>query len=459
MPGGMRTPGNRGKPLPAFRTPPSAFCVALAACALAGCATPPAPNHRPDVSQAVEARFGQSVGDSGPRGENVVVPESLEQGKPLTEEQAVVIALWNNALFHEQLVELDLTRADLVQAKLLPNPEFVYYWPADNKPFKYLFDFPIESIWLRPMRVKAATAENERAAARLTQLALDLIRDTRQAYADLQLAHDRVKVAERAVELREYILKLAEGRLKAGDASELEVSTARIDALQSRQDLIRIGYEIPVAEERLRNLTGLSATALPLVPDNVAFDPRTLTDIDALVAEAIASRPDMLAAESAADASAARLRIARLSWVRFLGLLDATSGRVTGHEFSPALRMTVPIFNRNQGGIGRAEAELDQLERRKLTVHNQIVQDVRTSYARYQQARAELDLLKRKTRPEVESSIKRAEAAFAKGGVTYLIVLEMNRQLIDTYAREAQLFADLRRAWAELERSVGRRIK
>jgi cobalt-zinc-cadmium efflux system outer membrane protein len=59
----------------------------------------------------------------------------------------------------------------------------------------------------------------------------------------------------------------------------------------------------------------------------------------------------------------------------------------------------------------------------------------------------------------VEASIKRAEAAFAKGGVTYLIVLEMNRQLIDTYAREALLYADLRRAWAELERSVGRRVK
>ena len=110
-------------------------------------------------------------------------------------------------------------------------------------------------------------------------------------------------------------------------------------------------------------------------------------------------------------------------------------------------------------GIARAEAELDQLERRKLTVHNQIVQDVQTAFARYQQSRAELDALKGKTRPEVEAAIKRAQAAFEKGGVTYLLVLETNRQLIDTYAREAQLYADLRRAWAELERSLGRRLK
>ena len=45
-----------------------------------------------------------------------------------------------------------------------------------------------------------------------------------------------------------------------------------------------------------------------------------------------------------------------------------------------------------------------------------------------------------------------------KGNVPFLLVLETNRQLLDTFGREAQLHADLRRAWAELERAVGRRL-
>ena len=40
--------------------------------------------------------------------------------------------------------------------------------------------------------------------------------------------------------------------------------------------------------------------------------------------------------------------------------------------------------------------------------------------------------------------LHRAEAAYKLGSVTYLLVLESNRQLIDTYAREALLNADLR---------------
>jgi cobalt-zinc-cadmium efflux system outer membrane protein len=406
----------------------------------------------------VEARFGQPLG-AGPSPDQVLVPDGLADGQPLTEEQVVVLALWNNAAFHEALVELDLTKADLVQAGLLPNPEFIYFFSAVGKPFKYALEFPIEALYLRPLRLKATAAENERASARLTQLALDLIRDTRQTFADLRLAHDQVSVAELAVKIREHIAKLAEARFKAGDASALDVSTARIDALRAQQDLIRIKTDVAVAEERLRNLTGLSGFSFALVPEKTEFEPPAIGGLEELVAEAIQTRPDAIAADQAALAAEERLRIARIGWVRFLGILDATSGRLTGHEFGPALRFTVPIFNRNQGGIARAEAELDQLNRRRLTIHNQIVQDVRTAFARYQQARSELELLRRKTRPEADAAIRRAEAAFEKGAATYLIVLETNRQLIDTYTREAQLFAELRRAWAELERGVGRRLK
>jgi cobalt-zinc-cadmium efflux system outer membrane protein len=432
-----------------------ALGTTLICLALAGCATPPACD-RSSVSQKVEGRFGQSVGACA-WPDRVFVPDGIEAGRPLAEDQAVLLALWNNAAFHEALVELDLTRADLIQAGLLTNPEFFYSFPVSGRDFRYLFDLPIEALWLRPVRLKAAAAENARACERVTQLALDLIRDTRQAYADLRLAQDQVRVAERAVELRGGIAKLAETRLAAGDASPLDVSTARIDALQAGQDLTRARYEVTAVQERLRNLTGLSEFGFPLVTDTAPFDARTETPVDQLVAEAVATRPDAVAAALAAQAAAERVRVARRSWFRLFGILDATSGDPV-NTFGPAFRVTLPIFNQGQGLTARAEAEHLQLDRRRQTVHNQIVQDVRTAYARYQQARAELDLVREKTRPEVETAIRRAEAAYKEGNATYLIVLEANRQLITTLAREAQLAADLRRAWAELERAVGRRV-
>ena len=412
---------------------------------------------RNTVSANLEQRTGYTVGASAASSQ-VILPPGLEQGQPLTEEQLVLLALWNNPLFQELLVELQLTRADLIQAGLLPNPEIVYIFSAPDKPFKYLVDFPLETLWLRPVRIRAAERENARAAERLTQTALDLIRDTRQAYADLLLAKERVAVADQSLELRSNIAKFAEKRLKAGDASEQESVTAKIDALQAKQDRTRVGFDVPLAEERVKNLTGLAAFVgkLPVVPQTalVAAEP----DSDALVDEAVRTRPDAVAAQVATEAAAERLRIAKLGWVRVLGILDATSGRKTGHEFGPALRITLPIFNRNQGLIARAEAELEQMSRRRQSVCNQIVLDVRLAHTRYKQSTAELDVLRKTIRPEVDASIRRTQKAYEDGNVPLLIALEANRQLIDTLGREAVLKADQRRTWVELERSVGRRM-
>jgi outer membrane protein, heavy metal efflux system len=160
----------------------AALAVTLA---LAGCQTP----HAPDQT-AVSGHLVQRVGHTIPArttGRLTMPPgASLDDG--LTEDEAVAIALWNNAAFQELLVDLGIARSDLIQAGLLPNPEFVYFWPAPDKPLKYAFELPIEAIWLRPVRVKAAAREADRTAERLAQAGLDLMRDTRQAFADVARA-------------------------------------------------------------------------------------------------------------------------------------------------------------------------------------------------------------------------------------------------------------------------------
>jgi len=60
--------------------------------------------------------------------------------------------------------------------------------------------------------------------------------------------------------------------------------------------------------------------------------------------------------------------------------------------------------------------------------------------------------------PAVETAIRRAESAYREGDVSYVVVLETARQFLDSRLRQEQLRAELRRAWAELERSVGRRL-
>jgi outer membrane protein, heavy metal efflux system len=424
---------------------------------IAGCQTAPHAPDRTTVATHLAQRIGHTLPSHTVSGQIALPPgASLDDG--ITDDEAVAIALWNNAAFQELLVDLGLARGDLIQAGLLPNPEFVYFFGVTDKPFKYAFELPIEAIWLRPIRLKSAAKEADRTADRLTQAGLDLMRDVRQAYADVVLAKERVRVAGEAVKLRGRISELAEKRLKAGDISPQEAATARIDALQAEQDATRIGYDVPVLEERLRNLMGIGPLRGPLPLDPSPPPVCREFDADALTQEAMAGRPDALAAAQAVAAAQARLRFAKLGWVRLLGIADATSGRATGHEFGPGLRFTVPLFNRNQGGVTRAEAELERAVRNQQTVAYQIILDVQRSYLQYRQACAELDVLLTKVRPEVEGNVRRAQAAYQEGNVPIFVVLEATRQLLDNYLREAVLHGDLRRFLAELERGVGRRF-
>lgn len=451
----VKIAGERGRP--AFRGVVGGVAGAVL-CLLAGCSTAPHACDRPDVSAAVESRAGYPLAPPPPCDGQLLLPNGASLADGLNEEEAVLIALWNNALFQELLADLGVARGDLIQAGLLPNPEVVYFFHVPDKPFKYALELPLEALWLRPVRVRAAAGESARVCQRLTQSALDLIRDVRQAYADVLLAEARFRIAQEAVRLRGRIARVAATRLKEGDISPQEEATARIDATQARQDTARIRYDVSIASERLRNLLAIGADRSPLVLDPT---PPILWDglaVEPLTAEAVASRPDALAAEQNAAAAAERLRLARLGWVRLLGILDATSGRRTGHEFGPAFRVTLPIFNCNEGNIARAEAELERAVRQRATVRNQIIMEVHQAYDRYAQALAELEVVEKQVRPEVDAAIERTERAYREGNTPYVVVLETTRQLLDNRLRQEQLRADLRRASAELERAVGRHL-
>lgn len=410
------------------------------------------------VARCVGERMGFELAQRQCVGQ-LVLPNGASLGDGLTEDEAALIALWNNAAFQELLADLDIAQADLVQAGLLPNPEVGYFFAVSEKPFKYVFDFPLEALWLRPIKIAAAEREEARICEKLSQAALDLIRDVRLAYADTLLAQGKLRVSEEAIAVRTSIANAAQVKLDAGETSPQESVTANLDLLQAKQDAVKTRFDVSVAEEKLRHLMGLGLDRTPLRLEPLATPLRSDLDAESLAGDAVATRPDAQAAEQNAAAAAERLRLARINWVRFLGIGDATSGRDKGHELGPAFRVTLPIFNWNEGNIARAEAELEKAERQRDTIRDQILYDVHAADYHYRQARYEMEILTRQVRPEAEAAIRRAELAYKEGNTPYVVVLETTRQLLDSRLREEQLKSDLHRAWAELERAAGRRLE
>ena len=402
---------------------------------LAGCATP-ADHQREKINERLHANAAVEIGDG------------------IDQDEAVSLALSNNPAFQDVLVDLGFSQADLIQAGLLTNPSFSILFPWGPKQLEFTATFPLEALWLRPRRVAVARLQADRAAETLVQQGLNLIRDVKVAYTDFMLARERARLADEALKIRRRIQDLSEARLRNGDLSELEAATTRIDALRAHEEAQRARYDAQLVEQRLRLLTGAKEGEFKPKDETITVD----TALEELERRALAARPDLRAAELGIEAAGKRVGLAKAEIFALSGMLDAKRTDNNGIELGPGAQFPIPIFNRNQGGIARAKAEMERASWNYLTVKDRILLEVRDAHTRLAQAREALGEWDQKILPPLETTTQQAQRAFELGNVSLLLVYENTRQLLTARVRHAEIEADLRRAHAELERSVGQRL-
>ena len=423
----------------------------------------------PGASGVVSLRSqekGVNLGVQIPAIPPVRLPDGISLDVPLSEEDAVAVALWNNAAFQADLAALGLAKVDLLEAGLLRNPTLQMLLPFGYSQFEMLLNLPGEVFWQRPKRVAAAKIEVERVATGLEQNGLDLARNVREVFADLQLAKARMRLGEDAVRLRREILELTEVRLRAGDIGEMEANAARTELSMAEEQAARFAREHVLVHGRLRFLLGLEVERRTFdiappggsgTPDEAASYSQA-ADVEALQETAFANRPDLGAAALAIEAAAGRAKWERSKLFAFAGLLSIKQG--AGLDFSPrgGFLIELPVFQRNQGGISRADLEVERAGLQYLVVHQRISQEVREAYGQFQQARKSLQFYRSSILPQAEERMRLAEKSHQSGEESYLFVLDATRRMTDARLREAELVSDLRRASARLDRSIGRRL-
>ncbi|HXQ71527.1 MAG TPA: TolC family protein [Pyrinomonadaceae bacterium] len=386
----------------------------------------------------------------------VTIPPGVALDDGLSEDEAVSIALWNNPVFNSDLAALGFARADLREAGLLRNPVMSLLFPLGPKQFEATINFPLELIWQRPRRVAAAKANLQRVGKSLEQNALNLVRDVRLAYADVQVAQKRHQLALDALTRRRQIPVIMEARFRVGDISEQEAIAARAEANIAEQEAVRLGNEINIVKERLRFLLGLSGESTPIEITTATIEPTAPQNTDALLRLAFASRPDLRAAELAIDAAAQKAKWERSRIFTLMATLDMNGRGTRGFEAGPGFVTEPPIFNRNQGGISRAEAEVEAASRGYALVRQRIISEVVEAQQQLMQARESLADWRARVLPALERDVSIQNAAYRGGEISYLLVL-LNQQRLDAaHVREFEFADQAHRARVQLDRAIGR---
>jgi outer membrane protein, heavy metal efflux system len=276
----------------------STFAIGTAACASTGRA--------PDRS-TVDAAL-RSRGLSGIRVEGTApLPPDSSIDDGLTAQEAVAIALWNSPSFQATLADLGIARADLVEAGLLRNPVFSLLFPWGPKQLEWTLQFPFDALWQRPRRVAAARLNAQAVGERLVWDALTLVAQARDAHAEAVIADRRLQLTIENAELVQRLAGITEARLRAGDISELEARAARSDAARVQVVRRAVEHDRNLARLTLAATIGLDAVAEQLRPvPGELVDPTACGTEAARLEDALASRPDVRAAEIGIEAAAQR---------------------------------------------------------------------------------------------------------------------------------------------------------
>jgi cobalt-zinc-cadmium efflux system outer membrane protein len=283
------------------------------------------------------------------------------------------------------------------------------------------------------------------------------VRDVRVAHAEACLASERLAIYEELGALANGLAEIAESRSSEGDASPADASAIRADAYIAIDQVAIARRDRVTAIARLQVLLGREAgDDLEVVA--VRPLPAEAPEATDLLRIARAGRPDVRAAELELQSAAARAGWERTRIFNLAAQVDVQWDNSTiGARMGGVLEL--PIFNQNQGGVGRADAAIERSAHRVDAVRQQVTFEVVQARARLEQSLASLSLYERNIVPPLREALDAATLRYELGDDSYLIVLDALKRLRGAQLRHVELEAEVRRSRAELERAVGARLQ
>jgi len=292
--------------------------------------------------------------------------------------------------------------------------------------------------------VEAAHAQTEAALESRNDALVSLEAEVAQTYMQLRGAQALRQITQSLVDQQDEIVRLTQSQAKVGLASELDVKSAAAQLAQTQAQLPQYDQQIEQALNGLSYLLGeppgslateLSApAAVPPVPPAVPVGlPSTLAR----------RRPDIRRAEATADVGVAVAQFyPDISLTGQVGTRATNASGLTHwsslfYSFGPSI--SLPIF---EGGslvanlhLSQAQQQQAALEYRKTVL--MALRDVDNALAVYRTDQARRAALGDSV-AALQASFELARDSYRKGLVTFINVLDAERQLSDAQQQYTQ---------------------
>lgn len=361
---------------------PLALVILLSACAT----TSTQPPTEALVQQATAQQVSLPALDPELRAETEQEVKRL-LAQPLSLENTGRIAVLNNPAFLAQLSALQISKAQLAQAGLLPNPGFKLVRSRDEEGYHTELDFSLDLFNLLFFRQNKAIAQ-EQAQQQQLQAALqltELLSQSRSAFIEAVVAQQRFAYLQTVQEAIDASAELANRMYQVGNYSELQQARQLKFAAEIRLQLAVAQQQQQQSHEQLKLLLGLSEQVEPLkLPAYLPAIPEALPRQNELEQLALQQRLDLQQAK--VRLKQLQLQLEQNKDSRFVrGLSGEIAGSVQhSAERELALGVELPLFDSGSARVNKAQAEYLQAWWQVKALEQKAISEVRQAYVLHQ---------------------------------------------------------------------------
>jgi len=437
-----------------------ACTVALIAGGLSGCASL---DYKADIDRAA-ATVAERSGISPVWNEPWEASLTAWDGQsPLRVEQALAMALRNNREIRGQVESIAASRADLVQAGLLPNPvvALTLRFPFDPvSGGSFVGASLVQSftaLWLRDGKIESADA-------RLNQSVLDVSDKALRLVAEVRSKHTRITFGQRAASLSDENLATIQrtidsldARVRGGEGTSLDVNRARQQLAKAQAERAITLRDLAKERRRMLELIGFAAenaewTVEAAVVNTVSNTP----DEAAVMAMAGTQRLDVAAARLIVDAHRADLSTEERSRLKDFGLGADFERDVDGKKtIGPVVEVGIPIFDTNQAQIAKAGSLARAALANYEGVSQRATREVRVAWVELDAAGRLADQYRQSVLNIAERNLTLAQSALKAGQADVTVLLDAQRELVDARRMLSDLERDAALARIALEQAAG----
>ena len=386
--------------------------------------------------------------DTVPVESAVELPGDIVHGpSPTTLPEFVDLAMRSHPKLRQALAAVEAARGKAVQARLYPNPVIAGFTPqAAGSDSQWSGTVAQDIVTAGKLRLsqQAALREVQKAEYQLIRARFDVLRDVRQSFYALLVSQRRMEIYKLLLDIAKRSYEIGRQLAEAGEGTKADVLFWSIERDRAEVRLLNASVFIETGRRELATAIGL---------------PRA--DIGRLEADLFQKLPnfDLKALQEAvvrlnARPRAAEAEIARAQWaleravvqpIPNVNLLGGYQRQVDGPPQNQGLAqvmLAVPLFDRNQGNIRSARADIASSRADLRTIELDLATQAAQAIATYRTSQRLVEWYEQYILPKARETVQLTQTLYGRGEVTFLSLLQAQRTLTETELAFVEAQAD-----------------